>query len=74
MLKELMPEEEREGKVSYRNLRIVYASLLFILFFVPYCLRNRFSGPWFIWSILGACILSLLITFARSFYYVLKSE
>lgn len=74
MLKELMPEEEREGKVSYRNLRIAYVSLLFIIFFVPYCLRDQLSGPWFMWTILAACILSLLTTFARSFYYVFKSE
>lgn len=73
MLKELMLEEERKGKESHRNLlRIVYASLLFIIFLGPYCLKDRLSGPWFTWSILGACILTLLITFARCFYYVFK--
>jgi len=74
MLKGLMPEEERKSKVSYRNLRIVYASLLFIIFFVPYCLKDRLSGPWLVWSILAACILTLLITFAQIFYYAFKSK
>ena len=75
MLKELMLEEERKGKERYKYiLSIVYGGLLLIIFFVPYLLKDRFSSPWLFWSILGACILSLLITFARSFYYVFKSE
>lgn len=60
-----MLKEERKGKELDKYILIVYVGLLLIIFSASYLLRDWFSSPWYFWSILGACILSLLITFAK---------
>jgi drug/metabolite transporter (DMT)-like permease len=49
--------------------RAIYALSTVAIIVIPYMLKDQLSWPWIAWSILGLCVLSILVTFAKIVYY-----
>jgi hypothetical protein len=68
-----MFENPRKNGGKKTLLRVTYAGLLLAAIGISYLFRHLLPGSWISWTVLGVCLVGLVITFAQIFYYASKS-